>query len=386
MKEYSIYHVQGKKKRIYRMKKKVRIVIVCTAVVFITALVVGAYLFHKRSYDKVTVLATYTESASDNSSYIYYAKGVLKYSRDGIAFFNKKGEELWNQPCQMQSPLVEISGNAAVLGDKGGTGVVVLTKEGVKGEFQTSRPIERLTVSSQGIVGAVLKDEMTPWIVCYDAKGEVLVEQKASLINTGYPLDISISKDGKTLLVVYLHANQTSVSTTVSYYNFETQTAQHEVATKSYAGVMIPTVEFLEKSVSVLVGDDLLAFWEGTTQPKEQVEISIDKEIKSVAYDEERVALVLKNKGTSGYELRVYNTSGKQLLSKIFDKEYDNVKLCGRQVILHQGRQCRIVNLSGVTRFVGTLDVDIQEIYPLWGIDKYMVVSAQGMQKVQLTK
>ncbi len=368
------------------MKKKTKIIIIIVSVVLAAALILGGYMFSKRSYSKVDVLDTYTESASDDSNYTYYAKGILKYSRDGIAFFNKKGEELWNQPCQIQSPLVEINGSTAVIGDKGGTSMMVITKEGMKGEFQTSRPIERLTVSSQGIVGAVLKDEMTPWIVCYDAKGEVLVEQKASLVNTGYPLDISISRDGKTLLVSYLYANQTSVSTKVCYYNFEKEEQEHEVAAKSYEGEMIPVAGFLNQSEALLVGDSMLAIWEGTKQPKEQLQIAIDKEIKSVAYDEEKVALVLKNKKAEGYELRVYNTKGKQLLSKTFENEYDNIKISGQQVFLYQGSQCLIIHMSGTTRYMGTLDVEIQEIYPLWGIDKYMVVSAQGMQKIQLTK
>ncbi len=367
-------------------KKKVWIVIGCVAVLLIAALIVGWYLFSRQTYNKVEILDTYTESASDNSNYIYYAKGVLKYSRDGIALFNNSGEELWNQPCQMQSPIVEICGDTAVLGDKGGTSVMVLTKEGAKGEFQTSRPIERLTVSSQGIVGAVLKDETTPWIVCYDAKGEILVEQKASLVNTGYPLDISISRDGKTLLVTYLCANENSVSTKVSYYNFDEGTTEHEVAAESYSDMLIPTTAFINQSTSILVGDSAVIFWKGTKKPAESTSINIDKEIKSVSYDEEKVALVLKNKEQSGYELRVYNTSGKQIVSKTFEGEYDNIKMSGRQVILYEGNKCLIINMSGVVRYDGKLDVAIQEIYPLWGIDRYMVISAGGMQKVRLTK
>ena len=368
------------------MKKKKWIIMTCVLVLFIAMLSVGVYLFSRQTYNKVEILNTYTESASDNSSYIYFAKGVLKYSRDGVALFSKKGEELWNQSCQIQSPMVEICGNTAVLGDKGGTAVMVLTKEGKKGEFQTSRPIEKLTVSSQGIVGAVLKDETTPRIVCYDAKGEILVEQKTSLVNTGYPLDVSISKDGKTLLVSYLCANENSVSTRVAYYNFDGEIADHEVATAAYSDSFIPTVAYLNQSTSVLVGDKVLVFWQGTKKPEEKVKIDIDKEIKSVAYDEEKVALVLKNKEKSGYELRVYNTSGKQLLSKTFDGEYGNIKISGRKVILYEGNQCLIINMAGVVRYNGKMDVTIQEMYSILGIDRYMVVSPEGMQKVQLTK
>lgn len=367
-------------------RKKLALVIAAFVVFIVAVLAVCGYLFLKQTYSQMELLDTYTECASDNSNYIYFSKCVLKYSRDGVALFNKKGEELWNHPCQMQSPIVELCGEAAVIGDRGATSVMVLTTEGVKGEFQTSRPIERLTVSAQGIVGAVLKDETTPWILCYDAKGNVLVEQKASLSNTGYPIDIAISKDGKTLLAAYLFVKENSVSTKVTYYNFDEGTTEHEVASKTYADTMIPTTAFLDESTSVLVGDNAVVFWKGVKNPEESVKIDINQEIKSVAYDRDRVVLVLKNPEKSGYELRVYDKNGKQTATQEFEGEYGNIKVTGRRVILYEGAKCLIFDVAGVIRYEGQYEHNIQEIFPLWGINKYMIVGAEGMQKVQLTK
>ena len=79
-------------------------------------------------------------------------------------------------------------------------------KDGLKGEIKTTGPIQKLVVSEQGIVGVVLKGESTQQIICYDAKGNILVEQNTSLANTGYPLDIAISNNGEALLVSYLSA------------------------------------------------------------------------------------------------------------------------------------------------------------------------------------
>ncbi len=50
--------------------------------------------------------------------------------------------------------------------------VVIFQKDGVKGEIHTTLPIEKATVSSQGIVCAVLKDSSSPKIVCYDTAGK----------------------------------------------------------------------------------------------------------------------------------------------------------------------------------------------------------------------
>lgn len=368
-----------------KMKKAMLIIAAATACA-VVILAVGGYLFLRQTYSQMELLDTYTECAAEGSSYIYFSKCVLKYSRDGVALFNKKGEELWNHPCQMQSPIVEMCGESVVIGDKGATSVMVLTTEGVKGEFQTSRPIERLAVSSQGIVGAVLKDETTPRILCYDAKGNILVEQKASLVNTGYPIDIALSKDGKTLLAAYLFANENSVSTKVTYYNFDEGATQYEVASKTYTDAMIPTTAFLDESTSLLVGDHAVIFWKGAKNPEESVKVPIAQEIKSVAYDRERVALVLKNTEKTGYELRVYDRNGKQTAAQEFEGEYGNIKVTGRQVILYEGTKCLIFDVGGRIRYEGQYEHNIQEIFPLWGINKYMIVGAEGMQKVQLTK
>jgi len=157
-----------------------------------------------QTYENITVKATYKIEEADNSSYIEYAGGILKYSRDGVVYLDKKGEEIWNQPCQMKNPIVEVCKGAVAVGDQGGTSILVFQKDGLKGEIKTTSPIQKLVVSEQGIVGAVLKGESTQQIICYDAKGNILVEQNTSLANTGYPLDIAISNNGEALLVSYL--------------------------------------------------------------------------------------------------------------------------------------------------------------------------------------
>ena len=61
-----------------------------------------------------------------------------------------------------------------------------------------------------------------------------------------------------------------------------------------------------------------------------------------MSYDKSGVALVLKNSGKSGYELRIYNTKGKQILSKDFEGEYGNIKMTRNQIVLYDGDKCMI--------------------------------------------
>ena len=75
----------------------------------------------------------------------------------------------------MKNPIVEVCKGTAAVGDQSGTSILVFQKDGLKGEIKTTSPIQKLVVSEQGIVGVVLKGESTQQIICYDAKGNILV-------------------------------------------------------------------------------------------------------------------------------------------------------------------------------------------------------------------
>ena len=143
---------------------------------------------------------------------------------------------------------------------------------------------------------------------------------------------------------------------------------------------------FLNKSISVAVGDNCLAIYKGGEIPKESAKITIDKEIKSVFHNSKYIGMILKNEGKEGYELRLYNAGGKMAMSEDFTGDYKNVKICGSQVIMYDGKKCSIFMRSGVQRFAGEMDNNILEIFPVAGVNKYIVMNANGMEKVRLVK
>ena len=130
--------------------KKGKILKAIVAVVFLVALIlVGIYfLLQRQTYSTIETVAHYENVSLDNPGYEKYLKGVLKYTRDGIAFLNKSGEEIWNQPCQMNNPVVEVRGEIAVVCDRTGTSILVFEENGLKGEIKTTRPIERISPAS----------------------------------------------------------------------------------------------------------------------------------------------------------------------------------------------------------------------------------------------
>lgn len=371
----------------YRKRTRRRMIIAAAAVVLV---LVGVFLvINLQTYTSVRIIDVYEAEDAGNSSYREFGDGVLKYSRDGIVLMDRKGEEVWNQSYQMQNPMVSAFGDAAVVADKGGNSMIVVDQEGVKGEIETTLPIEKVAVSSQGIVAAVLHGDGDPQIVCYDAAGNILAELDTTVTGNGYPLDISLSENGQLLLVSYMTVQNGRTVSNIYYYNFGEAGAQaenYEVLTDTYEDVIAPTAFFMDGDTSAVVGNDRVLIYRGQDTPSLQNTIELDKQIKSVFYSPSYIGLVLKNEGEAGYELRLYNKSGSMVMSEKFTGDYSNVKICGMQVIMYGGTQCSVFTRAGVHKFEGEMDEAILEMFPVFGVNKYIVMNANGMEVVRFVK
>ena len=356
----------------------------------VAALAVGVYLLiNLQTYTSARALDTYTVSGASGSAYEQFADGVLKYSRDGISYLNQHGEEMWNQPYQMKNPVVDVNGSSAAVADKGGNAVLVFNEEGVRGETQTNLPIERVRVSEQGIVSVILTDENEARVLCYDAAGNLLVENKTSMNGTGYPLDVALSPDGETMQVLYLYTEAGAVKSRVIYYNFGEsgeEKTDHLVAQMEYEDTVMASGFFMDENISVAVGDNRLTIYRGGNVPEETENIEIKKQIKSVFHNEKYIGMVLKNEGKEGYELRLYNTRGQVAMSENFTGDYSHVKLCGSQVIMYDGKNCSIFTRGGIRKFDGEMNSNILEIFPVPGVNKYIVMNENGLEVVRLVK
>lgn len=356
----------------------------------VAALAVGVYLLiNLQTYTSARALDTYTVSGASGGAYEQFADGVLKYSRDGISYLNQHGEEMWNQPYQMKNPVVDVNGSSAAVADKGGNAVLVFNEEGVRGETQTNLPIERVRVSEQGIVSVILTDENEARVLCYDAAGNLLVENKTSMNGTGYPLDVALSPDGETMQVLYLYTEAGAVKSRVIYYNFGEsgeEKTDHLVAQMEYEDTVMASGFFMDENISVAVGDNRLTIYRGGNVPEETENIEIKKQIKSVFHNEKYIGMVLKNEGKEGYELRLYNTRGQVAMSENFTGDYSHVKLCGSQVIMYDGKNCSIFTRGGIRKFDGEMNSNILEIFPVPGVNKYIVMNENGLEVVRLVK
>ena len=214
----------------YKVKKRIKTTV--TILAFVFALISSYLLVKLQTYTSLRTLQSYKnkETESSDLKYLQYADGMLKYGRDGIAYINKKGVEQWNQSYQIKDPVINVSGKAMAVAERGGNDIYVMDEKGAKGEIHTNYPIEKIAVAENGIVSTILNNENSPMVVCYDATGNVLVEHRASLTGTGYPIGIALSPNGTRLQISYLCVADGVEATRVGYLNFDNT----EEANKEY--------------------------------------------------------------------------------------------------------------------------------------------------------
>ena len=376
-----------KKGRKIKRKKAEKILV--TAVLAALA-VCGTYLLLKNeTYGQARKASGYTNEISDSNSYIRFGNGIVRYSRDGVVFLNRKNEEQWIQSAQIQNPIIEVNDDTFAVADSGGNSILVFTEDGLKGEIETTLPIEKISVSNQGIVSAILRNENSPKIISYDATGNILVEQQASLSSTGYPVALEMSDDGNELAVSYVYTVGTQIRSRVVYYNFGEAgqaKADNIVASDVYQGTVMADIFYMGSSRSVVVGDNSFVVYSYGEVPEKQQEVTLDQEIKSVFHSDRYIVLILLNQEKSGYEVRLYDRSGNLMLSRAITGDYSNVRIDGDEIIMFDGSRCCIVTATGVVKFQGDLGIDALEMFRAPGINRYYVMTVNELRVIYLTK
>lgn len=376
-------------KKVHKFRRaKVRRILVL--IVLIILAVCGTYLLLKnQSYGHARTAAEYSSDISDTSNYAQFANGIVRYNRDGVAFLNNKNEGQWIQPTQLQNPVITVKEESFAVADNGGNNILVFSEEGLRGEIETTLPIEKISISDQGIVSVLMRNGSTPSIITYDAAGNILAEIQITQGTMGYPTAMEMSDDGNTLAVSYLYLDGVNIKSRVIYYNFGEagqENADNIVSSEEYDNTVMADIFFMGGGRSVAVGDNSFVIYRGTDTPQPEKTIVIDQEIQSVFHSDQYIGFILLNQEKSGYEVRLYNRIGEQLISREIPGNYSNVKMDGDEIIMFEGSRCCIVTATGIIKYDGNLDVDALEIFRAFGVNRYYVMSVDELRVIYLTK
>lgn len=372
---------QNKEKRklkMNRMQWTIAAGVLILAVVLVYALVKNNKV--ASSYEVVTSM-----SRGDDTS-VYYCmmrKGMVKYSKDGVAMTNKSDTVLWNQTYEMASPTMTSAGDYVAVGDIGANTIYIFNEYGQLGRVSTDVPIQEIQISEQGVVAAVLSDTSSNYINLYDKQGNSLGSIKASLENTGYPLAIALSPDASKLAVSYLIVKSGSMQSRIVAYDFSDVEGDHLLDTQELEG-LYPKAAFLDSREMVLFGEKGFVLYQADSKKIETQE-NFESEINSVFCTNQKLGFIFKNEDDNGkYRMEIYNKAGKKSSTYYFDLDYSGMTADDDEVILYNDEEMLIYQMGGRVRFRGTFNTAVTGVMPSWEDGLYWLIDDQSLREIRI--
>lgn len=381
--------VKEMNEKIHRHRRRI-LGIITFVTILLLAGSAGLYIYlQTRTYTGYEVLKTVKREDSSGTQFDVFNGNILKYNKDGASLVDTDNKTIWNQTYEMQSPMTDSCENYVVIADKKGDRIYIMDRSGPCGEIKTAMPIQRVQVASQGTVAVLMEQEGTGYIQVYDKSGEYLAGGEVHTENSGYPLDLAISNDGKKLAVSLLDVNEGTVKTTITFFYFDSM-GQNEidniVGQYSYSEMVIPKVEFLTNDVMVGFGNGKAVIFDASNKPKVRKELELKREIRSIFYNDAYMGFVFDNENKeSSYHMNIYDLRGAEVLSQDFRMEYQEIGfLENDEICIRNDLECAIYTLRGIRKYHENFEKNIWKVMSANKVRDYIFLTDGETQRIRL--
>lgn len=382
-------HWGGKKLSGREREKRRRYGIGLAAVLIL--LVAGSFYYYNRHRTFGGYVVTATGECLDiaGTEYVMLGGKIIKYCSDGIFCVDTHNNTEWSAAYSMQTPITCTRGDTMVIAEQQGKQVYVVNSKGLLGNFETSLPILRADVSSQGVVALILDDDDVTWVELYDSLGNQLASVKTTLQESGYPLDVAVTPNASRLMISFLTVDQGAVNGRISFYDFSSSSASdesHLTGSLDFQGRVFPEVYYADSSTPVALSDTGFEVFKGGSTPQERKAVTFEREIVSSFHDEDYVGFVFGNEEEDcRFEMELYNYSGKRVMKKAFDCGYTEIRMDRGEILLYDAKNCVAYTTSGVKRFASDYEKQVGYFGKLPGFRKYLVITNDSMDHIRIS-
>ena len=351
--------------------------------------VISYFSWQNKTYTQVNIISNVNTADAQDVTSAGLADCILQYSKDGVSLMHANGEVVWNQTYEMQNPMLETCGSYAAIADYNGRTVYVMDTTSPIGEFHTNLPIRAFRVASQGVVAVVLDDTDVTWINLYNSDGTELAAFRTTMGDSGYPLSVALSPNGRLVCVSFLRVEGGHAKTSIAFYNFGS-VGQNEsdnfVGGYDYPDCIVPRVRFLDDSHLYAISTDRIMFFEGDEIPKPgRTTMLGGEEIRAVHDSEAGVAVCFPGGSDEGaYRLQAYDNKGEALFTRYLDMEYRGLAFGKRFLVLYNSDAWRILGSDGTDRYEGSFDFTVRTVLPTTVRDRYILAGTDRIQMIEL--
>ncbi|MBR2038630.1 MAG: hypothetical protein IKJ15_03380 [Lachnospiraceae bacterium] len=315
------------------------------------------------------------------------ANNLLIYNKDGIRCMDAKGKTIWDITYQIQEPCVSVDGGTVAVAGYGDHLIYVMDESGRIGEIDTNLPIRNLCVAEAGYVGAVLDDNEVYWIYIYDVSGEEITRARTSMEQSGYPMAIELSPNGKLLGVSYLYLDAGTVQNNVAFYNLGEvgQNYTDQYMSGYIYQEIVPELHYMNESTAMAISNGRLMVYSGSEKPTESKGILLNNTVQAVYWGDENVVLIYNGAADEGrYLMRVYDLTGTLVLEKGFDLEYTDIQSQNGVVTIYNSDEVLVVTLDGRERYKGSLGGSIRKMVSTSTKYKYLILFENTFKVIEL--
>lgn len=381
--------LRGYGSRKKRIKRRRRIVI--TTLLLLIAAGAAFYLFQlfNRSYDSFEVMSKTEIAGEHTTGYLSYNDAIVKYNRDGAVAIDRNGDLLWNGSFEMKEPIADTCEDYVVVADRNNKLVHIYDKKGAVGSFNTLYDIVKVEVARQGVTAVLMEEGNSYYMNLYDKDGTILVEKTKDVNITGYPLDFSLSKDGKKIVISLISVTQGKLSSIVVFYNFgEVGQSQVDgiVGTLIFDDILIPKVTFLNNDTVGIFKENGFVICSMKEKPESAFEENMDRKIQSILYNEKYTGVVLEADDKNPKQLLLYDLNGSKRLTRTINFNYNTIFLMDEEIIMYDNLSCQIMKTNGRVKFDYTFDSNITAFYPINHLDRYFWVSTNDISEILLVE
>lgn len=340
-------------------------------------------------YTEYEVVYSTDRADSQSAEYLKYGEGFIRYSRDGITYYNSENIPQWNTSYQFQQPYVDLQGAYCAVAEIGGSQIHVFNKDGIIMSVDTVLTIVTVSVSERGYVAAILKDASSEYIEMYDTNGEKVYHIKSTINGDGTPVDISVSPDAQKLAVSYATVSDGQINTSITFYNFgevgKNEPERLVGGYDDYEGMLVPVIQFVDDTTVVGFGTGKVSIFTISQYPKLIADIIPESQIHGIFYSDKYIGLIHINEEQGyPYKINVYDMKGVKVFEYGIPTNYKSYSFVEDNILMYDDMDMVLVGLNGTLRFSYTFETAMDALIPVSGYNVYDYITSRKVQKIEL--
>lgn len=362
----------------FKYNKKTLLSIILSVLIFLFVFFILLYFIRNRRYGSYEVVwKEYISGSNDisgNVKYISLQDDIVRYTNDGVRYFNNEGKQIFNVAYNIKSPIIAKCKNYFAVSGVTDNNIYIFDRTGLIGAANTNFPVTKICISEFATVYAMLDAGDSSIITVFDKNGNPIdITIKSILSNDGMPIDFDISTDGTELVVSYAYTIDSKFKTKVVYYNFDelgkTVGSRRIVAgfENEFDGKLVAKVNFFDNYNSQCFYDGGVSFVSTKilTSPTITKTITFDDVIRSISFSDDYSAVVLEKTELENENiLIVYDKTGKEISRTKIPASYDSFNISKDFIIFTENNKLRIYNVKGHLKY----DNEIKE--SIYFVDK----------------